>query len=174
MAVELSDGVFWVGAVDWNVRNFHGYTTHRGTTYNTYLVLGEKKALIDTVKKPFFGEMLGRIKEVIDPAELDYIILNHMEMDHSTSFPDIKALAPKAKVIVSKKFGEDNLRKIFHGDWDLTPVTEEGKVDRIRRRVRLVGDLSSEERARLLEIANRCPVHRTLHSEIRVETVEDT
>ncbi|MFC2122544.1 FprA family A-type flavoprotein [Bacteroidota bacterium] len=129
MAVKLSDGVYWVGVVDWNVRDFHGYTTHRGTTYNAYLVLGEKKALIDTVKKPFFGEMLARIKEVIDPAELDYIILNHMEMDHSTSFPDIKALAPKAEVIVSKKFGEDNFRKIFHGDWDLTPVTEGDKVD---------------------------------------------
>jgi anaerobic nitric oxide reductase flavorubredoxin len=73
--------------------------------------------------------MLERIKEVIDPAELDYIILNHMEMDHSTSFPDIKALAPKAKVVVSKETGEDSFRKIFHGDWALTPVTGGDTVD---------------------------------------------
>ena len=128
MKVKLADNVYWVGAVDWNTRDFHGYTTHRGTTYNAYLVLGEKKALIDTVKRPFFEEMLGRVREVLDPAELDYIILNHMEMDHSTSFPEIKAMAPKAEVIVSRKFGEENFRKIFHGEWELTPVAEGDKV----------------------------------------------
>ncbi len=128
MAVELSRGVYWVGAVDWNLMNFHGYTTRRGTSYNAYLVLSEKKALIDTVKEPFFEDMLQHIGEVIDPAELDYIVLNHMEQDHSGSFPKLKALAPKAKVIVSKRFGENNFQNVFHGDWEVTPVTEGDKL----------------------------------------------
>ncbi len=83
MPVELHKGIYWVGAVDWNVRQFHGYQTHRGSTYNAYLVVGEKIALIDTVKRPFFPEMLRRIEEIVDPARIDYVVSNHVEMDHS-------------------------------------------------------------------------------------------
>jgi flavorubredoxin len=87
MKVELKSGIYWVGAIDWNIRNFHGYSTHKGTTYNAYLVLGEKIALVDTVKAPFCDEMLERIKQVVAPEEIDYLIVNHVEMDHSGSLP---------------------------------------------------------------------------------------
>ena len=81
--VELKKGVYWVGAIDWNVRDFHGYSTPTGTTYNAYLILDEKNVLVDTVKIPFFTELLDRISEIIDPAKIDYVIANHVENDHS-------------------------------------------------------------------------------------------
>ena len=81
--VKLKKGVYWVGAIDWNLRNFHGYITHRGTTYNAYLIVDEKIALIDTVKLAFFDEMLERIREIVDPEKIDYLISNHTEPDHS-------------------------------------------------------------------------------------------
>ena len=68
-SVPLKDGVYWVGAIDWNVREFYGYTTSRGTTYNAYLVRGEKTALVDTVKAGFFPEMFSRIESIMNPAE---------------------------------------------------------------------------------------------------------
>ncbi|MFR5828577.1 MAG: hypothetical protein ACLUE1_05730 [Adlercreutzia equolifaciens] len=58
-AIEIKPDVFWVGGIDWNERNFHGYTTERGSTYNAYLILDEKITLIDTCKKPFTGELIN-------------------------------------------------------------------------------------------------------------------
>jgi len=93
--------VYWVGAVDWGVRDFHGYLTPRGSTYNAYLVLGEKTALIDTVKAPFVGELLARIRSVIDPSRIDYVISNHAEMDHSGGLPAVLQAAKPTKVLAS-------------------------------------------------------------------------
>lgn len=89
MLTEIMKNVYWVGAVDWNVRHFHDYTysTHRGTTYNAYLIVDKKIALVDTVYGPFAAEMVNRVKEVIDPAKIDYIIANHVEPDHSGTLP---------------------------------------------------------------------------------------
>jgi len=81
--VKLTENVYWVGAVDWDVRDFHGYSTNRGTTYNAFLIMDEKITLIDTVKKSCKGDMIARIKEIIDPEKIDYIVVNHVEMDHS-------------------------------------------------------------------------------------------
>jgi flavorubredoxin len=89
-AVELSRGVYWVGAIDWNGGDFHGFATLGGTTYNSYLVVGEKTVLIDTVKASFAGEMLRRISQIIDSSKLDYIVVNHMELDHAGSLAELK------------------------------------------------------------------------------------
>ena len=86
-AIQIKDGIYWVGALDWHLRNFHGYTTNRGATYNAYLIIDEKVALIDTVKAPFSRELLERIRSIIDPSRIDYIISNHVEMDHSGALP---------------------------------------------------------------------------------------
>lgn len=99
--VQLKDGVYWVGAIDWNVREFHGYTTSSGSTYNAYLVRGEKTALIDTVKAGFFPEMLSRIESIMDPAEIDYLVVNHVEMDHSGAIPMFVQRAPHAKLLAT-------------------------------------------------------------------------
>ncbi|MBC7107775.1 MAG: FprA family A-type flavoprotein [Methanomassiliicoccales archaeon] len=101
-AVKIAEDVFWVGAIDWNVRNFHGYKTPKGTTYNAYLITGETNILVDTVKKPFFDQMIERIKSVIDPKDIGLIISNHVEMDHSGSLPLAQQLTG-AKILASKR-----------------------------------------------------------------------
>ncbi|MFX0022640.1 MAG: FprA family A-type flavoprotein [Candidatus Hermodarchaeota archaeon] len=105
--------IYYVGYVDFEVRNFHGYSTHRGSSYNAYIVKGEKTVLIDTVKRPYFEYFLKSIKEVCDPSEIDYFITNHVEMDHSGSFPLIIKHLPNAKLIASEK-GVEILKAHFH------------------------------------------------------------
>ena len=114
-AERVAEHVYWVGAVDWNVRSFHGYSTEKGTTYNAYLIIDEKVTLIDTVKAPFFDDMMARIASVIDPAKIDYIVLNHSEMDHSGALlPTIQAVKPE-KVFASS-MGEKALKAHFGND----------------------------------------------------------
>jgi flavorubredoxin len=106
-AIEIAENVYWVGVIDWNVRNFHGYTTPRGSTYNAYLIKGETNVLVDTVKKPFFEEMVSRVRSVLDPKEIGIIVSNHVEMDHSGSLPLAQGLTG-AKILASKR-GVDGL-----------------------------------------------------------------
>lgn len=98
---EIKPGIYWVGARDWDVRNFHGYKTQRGTTYNAYLIIDEKITLVDNVKAEFSKEQIDRIKEIVDPSKIDYIITNHIEADHSGSILDVMNLAPNAKIVAS-------------------------------------------------------------------------
>lgn len=126
--VSLKDDIFWVGAIDWELRNFHGYVTQRGSTYNAYLILDEKKVLVDTVKDYLFDQMLSRIENIIDPAEIDYIVSNHVEMDHSGSIPAILKHCPNARIITSK-MGEKGLRKHYGEDLDLVQVDSEETLD---------------------------------------------
>ena len=119
--VEIKPGIYWVGGIDWNLRNFHGYITQRGSTYNAYLILDEKTVLVDTVKHYLFQEMLSRVKEVIDPSRIDYVVSNHVEMDHSGSIPRILDIAPEAKVITSPQ-GESGLQRHFKRGWDFLVV----------------------------------------------------
>ncbi len=115
--IELAKNVYWVGAIDWLTRDFHGYSTNRGTTYNAYLIIDEKVTLIDTVKKPYCNELMHHIRSIIDPAKIDYIVVNHVEMDHSGSLPDvIKEINPEK--IICSKMGQKALIKHFHQeDW---------------------------------------------------------
>jgi len=110
--VELKKGIYWVGAIDWNIRDFHGYSTPLGTTYNAYLILDEKNVLIDTVKAPFYLEMLGRISEIIDPSTIDTIVSNHVELDHSGSLPQIVERIGNPTVITTER-GKKGLEKYF-------------------------------------------------------------
>lgn len=120
-AVQISERVYWVGAIDWNVRNFHGYTTDRGTTYNAFLILDEKITLIDTVKAPFYDELMARIRSVIDPAKIDYIVSNHAEMDHSGALPMVIDAVKPEKVFASV-IGEKNLKAHFGENLAVIPV----------------------------------------------------
>ena len=119
-AVKVSENVYWVGAIDWYVRSFHGYATNRGTTYNAFLVMDEKITLIDTVKAPFFEEMMERIRSVVDPERIDYIVSNHAEMDHSGSLP-MAIAAIKPEKVYASPMGEKALSAHF-GSLDLTVV----------------------------------------------------
>jgi len=121
--LEIKKDVYWIGVVDWNVRHFHGhtYTTKRGTTYNAYLIIDEKIALIDTVYGPFSQEMIEKIGEIVPAEKIDYIIANHVETDHSGALPEILKLCPKAKVFGTAKCKE-GLYKHFYGNWDFQVV----------------------------------------------------
>lgn len=120
-AVEVKKGIYWVGAIDWSVRNFHGYLTGRGSTYNAYLVIDEKVALIDTVKEPFSKELLDRISSIIDPEKIDYLISNHVEMDHSGAIPYVMEVCKNAKIITSDPSGLKGLSAHF-GKYDYQGV----------------------------------------------------
>lgn len=120
-AVKICDNIYWVGAVDWTLRNFHGYTTSMGSTYNAYLIVDETVALIDTVKAAFAGEMLERIASVIDPSKIDVIVSNHVEPDHSGAIPAVLAVAPQAKVITVDPQGVRGLTA-HYGPLNYQPV----------------------------------------------------
>lgn len=111
--IKVKENIYLVGAVDWNVRNFHGYTTRFGTSYNAYLILDEKVALVDTVKENFADDMIKKISEIISPEKIDYIVVHHSEKDHSSSLPHIKNVAKNAKIITSKKCSE--ILKNYYG-----------------------------------------------------------
>lgn len=117
----MTNDIYWVGVVDWNIRDFHGYITSRGSTYNAYLIKDEKTALVDTVKYPFSEELLKNIQEIIDPEKIDYIIVNHVEMDHSSSLLKIVKQAKNATIISSER-GKDALMEHYGTDIQVTTV----------------------------------------------------
>ncbi len=119
--VKIKDNVYWVGGVDWDLRNFHGYLTQRGSTYNSYLIIDEKVTLIDGVKTHLFPELIERISHVIDPSKIDYIVHNHVEMDHSGSLPKMLEVAKNAQ-IVSSPNGEKGLKAHYGSDLDIKVV----------------------------------------------------
>ncbi|MCS7200373.1 MAG: flavodoxin domain-containing protein [Caldimicrobium sp.] len=101
-AVKVREDLFWVGAIDWNVRNFHGYSTFRGTTYNAYLLLDDKITLFDTVKHGFEGELLQRIASVISPEKIDYLVINHIEPDHAGAFVKVVQAIKPEKIFLTR------------------------------------------------------------------------
>ncbi len=130
MAVELAKGVYWVGVVDWALRKFHGHelSTHRGSTYNSYLILDKKTVLVDTVWAPFQEQFIENIRQVIDPAKIDIVVANHAEVDHSGSLPAVLRHAPNAKVVVSQR-GMDSIPGHYHEKWDFQPVKTGDKIN---------------------------------------------
>ena len=124
--------IFWTGYIDWDLRDFHGYSTPDGSTYNSYLIKDECPVLIDTVKYYGFDEMLARIRAYIDPAEIRYIISNHTEMDHSGTIGRLLKHCPRAEVVCTAK-GKDGLLRYFKEDWPFK-VVDHGEELSIGRR----------------------------------------
>ncbi len=122
-AIKITDRVYWVGAVDWEIRDFHGYSTDRGTTYNAYLVLADRIALIDTVKAPFADQLLSRIASVVDPRDIDLVVSNHSEMDHSGSLPKV-VVAVEPEQVFASEMGVKALAQHFHDGPDVTAVKD--------------------------------------------------
>ncbi|MDP3114727.1 MAG: FprA family A-type flavoprotein [Candidatus Cloacimonadaceae bacterium] len=120
-AIKLKDNIWWVGAIDWDLRNFHGYLTQRGSTYNAYLIIDEKITLIDNVKAYFFDEMIARIKDLIDPAQIDILIQNHVEMDHSGGLPALMKILPNAKLYTNSN-GIKGLKMHYKQDWNFSEI----------------------------------------------------
>lgn len=137
--LEIKKGIFWVGAVDWNVRTFHGrtYNTNRGTTYNAYLILDDKITLIDAVYGPFAGELIEKIGSIVNPGKIDYIVANHVETDHSGALPAVMKLCPKAKIFGTAKCKE-GLQKHYHQDWDFQIVKTADKLSLGKRELSFI------------------------------------
>lgn len=121
-AIKIKEDIYWVGAVDWSVRNFHGYTTNRGATYNAYLILDEKITLIDTVKEPFKEELIERISSIIDPEKIDYVVSNHVEMDHSGAIPRIMEVCKNAVIVTSAPSGLKGLTAHYGNSYSYQAV----------------------------------------------------
>jgi flavorubredoxin len=121
-AVKIAPNVYWVGAIDTDVRDFHGYKTPFGTTYNAYLVIDEKITLIDTVRKEFAAQMFSNIADVIAPEKIDTIICNHVEPDHSGALPQVVARCPNAPVYCTPN-GQKGLKAYYGIDgWNIQLV----------------------------------------------------
>ncbi|MZQ75034.1 MAG: MBL fold metallo-hydrolase [Peptoclostridium sp.] len=127
-AVSIKEGIYWVGGIDWNLRSFHGYSTQRGSTYNAYLIVDEKITLIDTVKGYLADEMISRISSIIDPSSIDYIVSNHVEMDHSGALPRMMEIAKNATIITCAS-GEKGLRAHYKKDWSFKVVKSGDKLE---------------------------------------------
>jgi flavorubredoxin len=122
-AVKVSEHVYWVGAIDWSITDFHGYSTRRGTTYNAYLVIGDDVILIDTVKAQYRDELLSRISSVTDPKNIRYLISNHSEPDHTGSLPSVLAEVEPEKVFASP-MGVKALGAHYHMDREIIPIKD--------------------------------------------------
>ena len=136
-AKKIKEGIYWVGAIDWDLRNFHGYLTQRGSTYNAYLIIDEKITLIDTVKAHFSKEMFKRISDVIDPSKIDYIVSNHVEMDHTGALPELMEIAPNATIITCPA-GEKGLKAHYKKDWNFKIVNSGDSVSLGKRNLQFV------------------------------------
>ena len=111
-AVEIKPGIYWVGAVDWAIRDFHGYVTPNGTSYNNYLILDEHVTLVDTVKHDFAHYTVDNIRGLVDPAKIENVVINHIENDHMSSIDRIMDLAPEATIYISAR-GKKGLDRFF-------------------------------------------------------------
>jgi flavorubredoxin len=125
---QLKDRIHWVGAIDWNIRSFHGYVTNRGTSYNAYLIVDNKVVLIDTVKDFFFPQMLKRIEKIIAPTKIDYLVSNHAEPDHSGAIRAFMKLAKNAELIASEP-GMKELKRYYGDDLQCTTIKEKPNIN---------------------------------------------
>jgi flavorubredoxin len=121
-AVAIKPDIYWVGAIDWAIRDFHGYIIPNGTTYNNYLILDDMVTLFDTVKHDFSNITIENIKSLVDPAKIRNIIIDHIENDHSTSIGEIMHLAPNASLYITER-GKKGLEKFYDlSRWDIKVV----------------------------------------------------
>ncbi|MFC1811139.1 FprA family A-type flavoprotein [Thermodesulfobacteriota bacterium] len=120
--VEIAKDVYGVGVKDWNIRDFHGYSTLQGTSYNAFLIVGEKNVLIDTVKKEFADQLIDNISKIIDPKKIDCVISNHTEMDHSGGLPRVMHRIGEDKPLYVSKMGLKNHSRHFSQKWNYHTV----------------------------------------------------
>lgn len=122
LPIEIAKDIHWVGAVDWNTRDFHGYSIYEGTSYNAFLIIDDKITLIDAVKAPFVDEMFSRISRIVDPAKIDIVVSNHTEMDHSGALPRIMHSIGENKPLYCSAMGHKNLSLHYPHKWNYQPV----------------------------------------------------
>jgi flavorubredoxin len=129
MKLHIKNNVSWIGKIDWELRKFHGdeYSTHRGSTYNSYLIEEEKVAVVDTVWGPFAKEYIANLEKQIDLKKIDYVIANHAESDHSGALPDLMSRIPDTPIYCTAN-GVKSLKGHYHKDWNFHPVKTGDKL----------------------------------------------
>lgn len=120
--VEIVKGIYNVGVIDWNIRDFHGYSTHLGTSYNAFLIMDDKVALVDTVKEKFADRLLRNIAQIVDPKKIDVVVSNHTELDHSGSLPRVMHRIGEDKSLYVSKMGQKNHSRHFPQKWNYHSV----------------------------------------------------
>jgi len=130
MAFKIKENILWVGKVDWELRKFHGeeYSTHRGSSYNSYLVRDKKTALIDTVWAPFKAEFVENLKKEIPLEKIDFIIANHAETDHSGALPELMSHIPHTPIYCTAN-GLKSFKGHYHQDWNFQVVKTGDKLN---------------------------------------------
>ncbi|KHO38653.1 metallo-beta-lactamase [Clostridium tetani] len=130
MSFKVTNRVTWVGKIDWELRRFHGdeYSTHKGTSYNSYLIKDEKIVLIDTVWEPFSKEFIENLKKEVDLNKIDYIIMNHNEIDHSGALPLLMKEIPNTPIYCTAD-GAKILKAHYHEDWNFVEVKTGDTLD---------------------------------------------
>jgi len=123
MGIPVNKNITWVGKIDWELRKFHGeeYSTHRGSTYNSYLVRDEKTVLVETVWTPFAKEFVQNLQKEIALDKIDYIIANHAECDHSGALPELMRLIPDTPIYCTAN-AVKSLKGHYHQDWNFKIV----------------------------------------------------
>ena len=129
MSFQIKNNVHWVGKIDWELRKFHGdeYSTHKGSSYNSYLIKEDKVALIDTVWTPFAKEYIENLKQQIDLEKIDYVIASHAENDHSGGLPELMRYIPDVPIYCTKN-GVKSLKGLYHQDWNFQVVKTGDKL----------------------------------------------
>ena len=130
LSFKIKNNVYWVGKTDWELRKFHGneYSTHRGSTYNSYLIREEKIVLIDTVWMPFSKEFVENLSKEVDLDKIDYVIANHAEIDHSGSLPELMEKIPNTPIYCTAN-GVKSLKGHYHKDWNFKVVKTGDTLD---------------------------------------------
>lgn len=129
MSIKVKNNIHWVGKIDWELRKFHGdeYSTHKGSSYNSYLIKEEKIALIDTVWTPFAKEFVENLKKEVNLDSIDYIVANHAENDHSGALPELMRYIPDVPIYCTKN-GVKSLTGLYHQDWNFKTVKTGDKL----------------------------------------------
>ncbi len=121
-AREIAPDIYWVGVIDWAVRDFHGYVTPRGTTYNNYLIRDEEITLLDTVKQEFANFAIANLAGIVEPSSVKNMIVNHIEDDHMGSLARFMDLFPNATLFVTEK-GKSGMDRFFDtSSWNVKIV----------------------------------------------------
>ena len=130
MKTRIKNNTYWAGKTDWELRKFHGdeYSTHRGSTYNSYLVKEEKNFIIDTVWAPYAEEYVSNLKKEIKLSDIDFIIVNHAESDHSGALPVLMAEIPDTPIYCTAKAVE-SIKGHYHKNWNFIAVKTGDTID---------------------------------------------
>lgn len=123
MKKKITNNTYWIGKVDWELQKFHGYeySTHKGSTYNSYLIQEEKNVLIDTVWLPFADEFVENLSMEIDLNKIDYIVMNHGEVDHSGALPALMEKIPNVPIYCTAN-AVKSLKGQYHKNWNFVEV----------------------------------------------------